>query len=371
MKRIFITHLLPRQLVAKYGLSFAACNFSYDLISKGSFNCVYSLMPICVGGRIEDSAFLDSRFTLVYQQGLRRMGWLGRNFASLVEQWRVFREIPSKASVWFYNLTIHNIFLFMLIRFFKRQAQLNFIVLDLTPPFSLFSRNRLFLRLINGAHGRICLSHSELFRSENSIVLPGVVGMDVKDIPKLSQRNNRFLLCGVMNETISQTSLVLKTFAQLPQCELHITGMPDDEALVKDYAAKYPNIKYHGILSFDDYIQLLDIVTFVLSTRHPQSPENQCNFPSKILEALLHNRIVISTMYYPQLQDIRYFKVLSDEDSFREGIEEIVQMKDEQLSGYANQHQLIYDRFNAGVWEKAMEEVEQEPNRKQSSESVS
>lgn len=358
IKRIFITHLLPRPLIAQHGLSFAACNFSYDLISKGSFDCVYSLMPLFVRGRLDDSAFRDARFTLVYQQGLRRMGWIGRNVASLDEQWKVFRKIPSEASVWFYNLTIHNVFLFILLKLFRRKVQLNFIVLDLTPPFSLFSRNRLFLRLINGAHGRICLSHSELFRSDNSIILPGVVGMDVNNIPQLTQRNNRFLLCGVMNETISQTSLVLRTFAQLPQCELHITGMPDDEAIVKEYAARYPNIKYHGILSFDDYTQLLDTVTFVLSTRHPQSPENQCNFPSKILEALLHNRIVISTMHYPQLQGIRYFEVPSEEDAFREGIKKIVGMDDKQLTEYANQHQLIYDRFNAGVWKEAMEKVE-------------
>ena len=286
------------------------------------------------------------------------MGWLGRNFASLVEQWRVFREIPSEASVWFYNLTIHNIFLFMLIRLFKRQAQLNFIVLDLTPPFSLFSRNRLFLRLINGAHGRICLSHSELFRSENSIVLPGVVGMDVKDIPKLSQRNNRFLLCGVMNETISQTSLVLKTFAQLPQCELHITGMPDDEALVKDYVARYSNIIYHGILKFEDYLDLLNQITFVLSTRNPHSPENQCNFPSKIIEALFYNRAVISTIEYPQLKGINYFKVSSDLAAFSDSITRFVQMDDEEMARYINQGKLLYDRFNAWVWNDAMKGIE-------------
>ena len=357
-KRIFVTHLLPRHLIAQHGLSFAACNFSCNLISGGGFDHVFSLMPLFVGGRLDDSAFADKQFTLFYHQSLRRLGWLGRYLASLNEQWQVFRQIQSGSSVWFYNLTIHNVFLFLLLKLFRRQTRLHFIVLDLTPPFYLFSKNRLFLRLINGAHGRICLSHSELFRNENSVVLPGVIGMDVHNILLLTKRNNSFLLCGVMNETISQTSMVLRTFAQLPQCELHITGMPDNEVLVKDYAAKYPNIIYHGILAYDDYLDLLHQITFVLSTRNPESPENQCNFPSKIIEALFYNRAVISTIEYPQLKGINYFEVPSELASFSESITRLVLMDDEEMAGYINQGRLLYNRFNAKVWNEAMEGIE-------------
>ena len=357
-KRIFVTHLLPRHLIAQHGLSFAANNFSCNLISGGGFDQVFSLMPLFVGGRLDESAFAEEQYTLIYQQSLRRNGWLGRHLASLCEQWQIFRQIPFGASVWFYNLTIHNAFLFLLLKFFQRKTQLNFIVLDLTPPFYMFSKNRLFLMLINGAHGRICLSHSELFQMDHSAVLPGVIGMDVNKISPLTRRNNRFLLCGVMNETISQTSMVLRTFAQLPQCELHITGMPDDEDSVKDFAAKYPNIIYHGILTSEDYLELLHQITFVLSTRDPNSPENRCNFPSKILEALFYNRVVISTMKYPQLEGINYFEAPSEMDSFRDSIGQIVQKDDEKLARFMNQSELIYKRFNAGVWNETMEDIE-------------
>lgn len=357
-KRIFVTHILPRHLIAQHGLSFAACNFSYNLISNGTFDCVFNLMPLFVGGSLNKSAFDDDRYTLIYRQSLRRMGLPGRNLASICEQWQIFRRIPSGTSVWFYNLTIHNVFLFILLKLFRKQTQLNFIVLDLTPPFRLFSKNRMFLKLINNAHGRICLSHSELFCRDNSIVLPGVVGIEECAIPQMKQRNNRFLLCGVMNETISQTSMVLRTFAQLPNCELHITGMPDNEAIVKDYARKYHNIVYHGILQHDEYLQLLHSITFVLSTRDTKSPENQCNFPSKIIEALLHNRAVISTMHYPQLQGISYFEVPSELDSFRVKLDQIVQMDDSELAEYINQGEQIYNRFNAGVWDEVMKKIE-------------
>jgi hypothetical protein len=43
--RIFQTFLLPDDLVAKYKLSFAAANFSRNLMQGGGFDKVYSLMP--------------------------------------------------------------------------------------------------------------------------------------------------------------------------------------------------------------------------------------------------------------------------------------------------------------------------------------
>ncbi len=48
--RIFWTCILPDHLIARYGLSFAACNFSYNLMSDCAFDKVYSSMPL-IGSR--------------------------------------------------------------------------------------------------------------------------------------------------------------------------------------------------------------------------------------------------------------------------------------------------------------------------------
>lgn len=48
--RIFLTFLLPDDLVAKYKLSFAAANFSRNLISGGGFDRTFSLIPVNVTG---------------------------------------------------------------------------------------------------------------------------------------------------------------------------------------------------------------------------------------------------------------------------------------------------------------------------------
>ena len=51
--RIFLTHILPEHLVAEYHLSFAACNFSRNLMSGGGFDKVYSIMPLFVCGEMK------------------------------------------------------------------------------------------------------------------------------------------------------------------------------------------------------------------------------------------------------------------------------------------------------------------------------
>lgn len=50
--RIFWTCILPEHLIAQYRLSFAACNFSYNLMSGCAFDKVYSSMPLYVGGEM-------------------------------------------------------------------------------------------------------------------------------------------------------------------------------------------------------------------------------------------------------------------------------------------------------------------------------
>ena len=66
--RIFWTCILPEHLIAQYRLSFAACNFSYNLMSGCAFDKVYSSMPLYVGGEMSKEAFSDKRFELIYDR---------------------------------------------------------------------------------------------------------------------------------------------------------------------------------------------------------------------------------------------------------------------------------------------------------------
>lgn len=355
-KRIFVTTILPEHLIAKHKLSFAACNFSFNLMSGGGFDKTYSILPLYTGGEMEKEAFEDERFELVYDN-LRKKGGVWQKLSALKEQCSIFNRIPKRASVWYYNMSTLNALLFVLLKIFKPFVQQYVIVLDFTPVVKGFGLNRIYLKLINAAHGRICLADSPLFKKVNSVTLPGVVPNSDKKLPFVESPTKSFLLSGAINETIAQTSMVLDAFAQLTDCELHVTGTGDIKK-VEEYATKYPNIHWHGQLPFNKYLELLHSVTFQLSTRDPNMPENQCNFPSKIIESLLHNRIIISTIEYKQLDGIKYFKSTSDPVFFKQHIEGVVSMSNASLMEYANQGQKVSKMFSTNVWNETMAKIE-------------
>ena len=101
-------------------------------------------------------------------------------------------------------------------------------------------------------------------------------------------------------------------------------------------------------------------MSFQLSTRDIRFPENQCNFPSKIIEALYHNRIVISTIQYSQLDGVKYFTVIPVENDFRDNIKRIVGLTQSDLLSYANQGELVSSMYSVKVWDKAMKKIESE-----------
>ena len=54
MKRIFITHIAPKDTVIKYHIPAAPVYFSYNLIAGKMFDKVYSILPANISGQKED-----------------------------------------------------------------------------------------------------------------------------------------------------------------------------------------------------------------------------------------------------------------------------------------------------------------------------
>jgi len=347
--RIFITHIVPRDKVAEYNMSFAACNFSYNLIGGGMFDTVYSILPTFVKGEVE--AF-DG---LIYSR-LRKCKWMLHRLAPIMECFSAFGKMPRKATVWYYNCTTLNITLMILLKLFKPSIKQNIIQLDYTPSDSFFAR--FCLRIANSLNGTICLAPSPLFTCPNIACLPGVVPDNYEKQPRIKAITKNFLISGALGYNISMLPILLEAFAKMPDKTLYITGKATDMDLVKRYTDNYTNIIYHGVLPYDKYIELMHSVPFMLSTRNPDAAENQCNFPSKIIEALLHNRIIISTIHYEQLDGIRYFEVPADIEGFTDSINAICRRPEEELITYANQSNLVKERFSTKVWEETMKKIE-------------
>ena len=349
MKRIFITHIVPQDKILKYNLSVAACNFSLNLINGNVFDKVYSVLPTFVRGEIEP---FDG---LVYSS-LRNKGKTLSKVAPFLENLKLFRIIPNNSSVWYYNCTVLNVLLIIMLKLFRPSVKQNMIILDYTPSTRLI--DRFLLRLTNRMDSVIKLADSPLFTCKNTDCLPGVVPMDSPSYPRITQIKKEFLISGVLSENISMLSMLLRAFSKMPEMTLHITGKALDLELIRKYHDKYNNIIYHGMVSYDDYLRILHDVPFLLSTRNPESPENQCNFPSKIIEALLHNRIIISTLHYNQLEGINYWKVSSNENDFINDIRKIIEQPTNILLKYANQSDLVKQKYNVEIWKETMVKLE-------------
>ena len=352
MSRIFISHIVPRDRIINYNISIAACNFSYNLIEGSLFDYTYSILPSFVSGHV------DHFEGLVYSR-LRHYGPL-RKIAPLFENFTLFQKISKNDSVWYYNCTILNAFLIVLLHLFKPRVKQNIILLDYTPCDKLI--DRFFLWLSNHMHGMIKLADSPLFTVKNSVCLPGVVPDDGKEYPKVQNVKKEFLISGALGDNISMLSMLLDAFSQMPELTLHITGKAPDAKKVEEYASKYKNIIYHGMVEYDEYLRILHATPFLLSTRDPRYPENQCNFPSKVIEALLHNRIIVSTIHYPQLEGIKYFEVGTDIEEFIKDIQAISRAADDDLIQYANQSSIVKERFNVRVWNEWMKKIEEYEN---------
>lgn len=78
---------------------------------------------------------------------------------------------------------------------------------------------------------------------------------------------------------------------------LVITGKGDLEDEVKKAAEEDSRITYAGHLEYDDYLNMLKKADVLVNPRSMDLPENQNNFPSKIMDYLSSGKRIISTRF--------------------------------------------------------------------------
>lgn len=352
--RIYVTHMCPKDKLMEYGLSLSASNFNYNLIAGRGFDKVFSIYPGFIKGELDKPD--DETFEAVYSDW-RKKGYIRQRLARFVEQYRVFKLIPKKSNVWFYNVTTINVLTIFLLKIFRPSCSLNIIELDYAPDETF---HKLMLPIINSMNGRICLSTYERFNKENSVCLPGVIpNCSSKNNPRVHTVTKDVLISGALKENITMLGMVLDAFAEMPDINLHISGvLIDFKDKIEEYSKKYPNIHFYGKLPIDKYQALLQRVPISLNTRKPSAIENRCNFPSKVIEAFCYNRIVASTIHYPQLDGLRYFELGSNKDTFIKSIRNIFSMSNDELLKYANQGELAEQMYSANRWFSIMDKIE-------------
>lgn len=351
--RYFITNVLPHHLSGKYNISYAASNFSWALINSTVFNKVFSIAPMNVSGDLEDVQMKE----LIYSSW-RKKGFLLRKLAPIKENILIFKRIECGSNIWFYNISILNIALFLLCKLFKPSVRCNVIILDIYIPKRKLSLDYLCLWAINHADATVKLADSPRFTCVNTACLPGVVPFNAPSFPTINKVKAKFLLSGLLREDISQISLVIKVFSKVKGAQLYITGFSEKDEELRNKCSQYTNIHYLGELPFNEYIKLLHETSFLLSTRNPLEEGNQCNFPSKVIEGILHNRIIVSTIEYKQLTGLKYFCVSSNENIMRKQIEDMLNMEQNIIIQYANQSDYAKKMFNPNKWNEIMTSLE-------------
>jgi len=352
-KRTFVTHVIPKKLIEKLEVSPAANYFSYNLIDSGIFTKVFSLVPTNIIEVIRDN---ESKVELIQSRTFRHKG-LFKVFNILQDNFTLFQKIEANMNVWFYNLSLHTLLSFLLVRYLKPKCKVYIIVLDFTPSQSFFSITKIIMKLINHkAHGIITLKETTDITNKNKLTVPGVVNTVKGQVVKST--NNKFLLSGILSAN-RNPKLILDAFSKFPDFELIITGIVEDKDLLYQYLQKYNNIKYLGLLEYNKYEEVLNSVTYCLNSRDPNFEENNYNFPSKVIEHLLYNKIIISTMEYKELDNINYFYVKPTADAFLDFLNNLSEIsEDSLLSKYANQSNLVLEKFGISKWKESFELIE-------------
>lgn len=352
--RIYLGHFCKADKERELGISVAASNFSNTLVCGDFFDRSYSILPPFVTGKRNAKELASKNTTLLYSAWRRFPSPFSR-LAPVIEQLTLFFKIPRKSSIWLYNVTMLNWILIKLLCWFKPSVKIYPIILDYTPG---LPGNHKFLKFINNSAGRISLTHYSEISKVNFRCLPGITPKESAH-PHINSPKPTFLLSGVLSEEISSISTVVEAFASIPDATLNITGNLSHNRALIDKIAHIPNINYLGMLSKEEYNNLLDFsTTFILSTRDPNFPENQCNFPSKIIEGLLHNKGVISTISYPQIEGVNYIKTHLSVNDLKVTIREIISMTNAQIEQYINQGEKVVKMFSTDIWKSAIEEIE-------------
>jgi len=344
ISRVFICNVVPKNSIEKLHVSMAANYFSYNLIDENCFDAVYSLVPTNIDNKIEKEYnsvyFLQSRF--LSNKGIFKL------LNILIDNVKLFFKISKNSNVWFYNLTHQTILVYLLLKYFKKKLKVFIILLDFTPPTSKFSLQSFIFKQINKSNGIISLTNNKLLNSK-TIVIPGLVPEE-KDLKIQNTINNTFLLSGILSKNRCP-ELILEVFSRFPEYELIITGRIEDEKLIQKYIYKYKNINYLGLLEYNDYLKVLENATFSINSRNPSYEENNFNFPSKTIEHLKHNKVIVSTMEYSELEGIKYFYVKPTVDDFMIFFNKLKTIdKRLLLEKYVNQSEKVYELFGVSKW---------------------
>lgn len=107
-----------------------------------------------------------------------------------------------------------------------------------------------------------------------------------------------FLYAGLLSR-VTGVDILLEAMRRIKRqgIRLIITGKGDLEENVRQAAAEDERILFRGHLSYEEYVEQLQEADILVNPRNMELPENQNNFPSKIMDYLASGKTIISTRF--------------------------------------------------------------------------
>ncbi len=207
-----------------------------------------------------------------------------------------------------YNVFYSFMFVPKMARKWKRKNIL--ILADYSSPESFRNiKNKVYAKLqkkvIRQYHTVVGLSaniQKALTKKQNFILMRGGIDEDFYERfsykEKIENKAVIFLYSGLLSE-VTGVNLLLEAIKKTeePDVRFVFTGKGELEKEVKEAAETDRRIAYKGHLTYEGYINELQDADVLVNPRDMSLPENQNNFPSKIMDYLVTGKPVLSTRF--------------------------------------------------------------------------
>tara|TARA_B110000027_G_scaffold78048_1_gene83071 strand:- start:5858 stop:6946 length:1089 start_codon:yes stop_codon:yes gene_type:complete len=321
---LFIGQLVPEiEAQSDFRISQAGNNYQHKLIRNLNPISSISIIPIFYDKKIlvndEKIVYINKKLKFLYNRLFRV---IFDTFSTL----NIIMKMNTN-NLLFYNIDKQTLLTIMLSKFILRKNVL-LIVAD-NPNYKQISfYDRMIYFIIRKIDG-VLVFNSSVLLNDNQQLLHGLIDKEMI-INNQKKINKNIIFSGSLGKTTG-FELALNAISKRSSITLFVTGKAygytkdEFETLINKYS-KFKNIKYLGLLNYDEYIKVLKKCDIAFSLRDPSDLEHQYNFPSKILEYLSQSKIVISTLEYLGFENKFLFRTDFNSKSILKVIDKIYQL---------------------------------------------
>jgi hypothetical protein len=286
-------------------ISHAGNNYQLKFVELLNPRFTITLLPIFVNVEgINRDSFSNNVKIIAHSLGKGMINYIYRFVIDSLSA--VFIIKKSKiTNILFYNLDKQNSAIIFITKFLLR-CKIYIIVADFSSYKNKSKFDKFCNWLLHKINGTIVFN-SNIKVNSNQLLSPGLISENEIVFPKKHNLNKNVIMSGSLGTTTG-FEVVLDTFKRKTEWNLYITGRlykyteNEFNYLIQD-CHKYKNIHYMGLLSYEQYLSILDKCDTAISLRNPNDIEHQYNFPSKILEYLSKSKIVVSSIIYKDLPE--------------------------------------------------------------------